>query len=131
MKTKMIWANLATNNIERTQEFYLKLGFKLNGKPTSEISSFSFGENQFIINFFKKSKVSNEMNGEIGKWQTQSEIIFSLSAGNREEVDKWKENVRAAGGEIFSEPQNYEQGYTFCFSDPDGHKFNVLYWPGM
>ena len=49
----------------------------------------------------------------------------------QEEVDQWMEKAKQAGGTVFSEPQNYLQGYTFGFADPDGHKFNVLYWPGM
>ncbi|WP_166926097.1 VOC family protein [Flavobacterium poyangense] len=132
METKMIWANLASDNLIATYEFYTKLGFESNNKHSSnENASFNFGKNKFIINFFKRSKLETDINGAIGKWKTQSEIIFSLSASNKEEVDKWCEKVREAGGTIFSEPQDYELGYTFCFSDPDGHKFNVLYWPGM
>ena len=68
---------------------------------------------------------------EVADLTQGSEIMFTLSAKSKGEVDKWAEEVRKAGGKIFMEPTNYEQGYTFGFSDPDGHKFNVLYWPGM
>ena len=47
------------------------------------------------------------------------------------EVTSWIKKVKSAGGSIFSDPQDYERGYTFGFADPDGHKFNILYWPGM
>lgn len=128
----MMWANLYSNNLEITQKFYTQMGFEFNSKYSSdEIVSFLFGINQFIINFFRKSKVQIDVNGEIGNWQKQSEVLFSFSATSKEEVDQWREKVLEAGGGIFSEPQNYLDGYTFCFSDPDGHKFNVLYWPGM
>lgn len=132
MKAKMIWGNLSSGNLKATTEFYTKLGFQYNGQHNSdEIASFLFGENNFIINFFTKERLKDERNGGVGNWEAQSEIIFSLSAEDKEEVKQWREKVLEAGGTVFSEPQDYEQGYTFCFADPDGHKFNVLYWPGM
>lgn len=128
----MIWANLSSANLEVTHKFYTQLGFEFNDKHSSEeILSFLFGKDNFIINFFKKSRLKIDVNGAIGNWENQSEVLFSLSAASREEVDEWREKILEAGGAIFSEPQNYLEGYTFCFSDPDGHKFNVLYWPGM
>ena len=132
METKMIWGNLASSNLERIRKFYNSLGFRSNdGMSNSEIASFTFADNNFIINFFIPEKVQDDTNGFIGNWKGQSEVIFSLQADSREKVDEWREKVVLAGGEIISEPQPYLDGYTFCFADPDGHKFNVLYWPGM
>ena len=71
------------------------------------------------------------MNGGLSIPKNANEILFSLSANSKEEVEQWVEKVRSANGTLFSEPQNFEQGYTFGFADPDNHKFNVLYWPGM
>ncbi|AOW09891.1 VOC family protein [Flavobacterium gilvum] len=132
MKPRMIWANLASADLKRTTEFYTKLEFMENDNNNSEeLTSLVFGENKFVINFFKKERLEFFTNGKIVSPEMGNEIIFSLSAKNRDEVDQWSENVKKAGGKIISEPQNYELGYTFVFSDPDGHKFNVLYWPGM
>lgn len=71
------------------------------------------------------------MRGKVADTKHENEIIFSLSADSRENVDEWYEIVQKAGAKIFSEPENFQQGYTFGFTDPDGHKFNFLYWPGM
>jgi predicted lactoylglutathione lyase len=129
METKKIWANLAVNNLERTTKFYTDLGFKPNGN-NNELTSFIIGDDHFVIHFFIKEQLEKFMH-EIADLSNGNEIIFSLSAKSKEEVEKWAEEVRKAGGKIFLEPANYEQGYTFGFFDPDGHKFNVLYWPGM
>lgn len=129
METKQIWANLAVKDLERTTKFYTALGFKSNGN-SKELTSFFFGDANFVIHFFTKEQLEKFM-PEIADLSKGNEIIFSLSAKNKEEVDNWAEAVRKAGGTIFLEPTEYEQGYTFGFSDPDGHKFNVLYWPGM
>lgn len=132
METKMIWGNLASSNLERIRKFYNSLGFRSNdGMSNSEIASFTFANNNFIINFFIPEKVKDDTNGFIGNWNGQSEVIFSLHAESREKVEEWRNKVLHAGGQIISEPQDYQEGYTLCFADPDGHKFNVLYWPGM
>lgn len=129
METKQIWANLAVKDLERTTRFYTDLGFKSNGS-SKEITSFFVGDNKFIIHFYLKEQLEKFM-PEIADLSKGNEIIFSLSAKSKEEVDQWAEAVRKAGGKIFLEPSNYDLGYTFGFSDLDGHKFNVLYWPGM
>jgi len=134
MKTMRIWANLASNNIERTIKFYTELGFKINhsyGADDQELTSFSFGEDEFIVNFFLKDIFQNNTRSEIADLKNGNEIIFSLSVESKEEVYEWVELVKKAGGKISVEPYEIGPGYTFIFSDPDGHKFNILYWPGM
>jgi uncharacterized protein len=130
MKTKQIWANLAVSDLERTSKFYTELGFK-KGSQTQELTSIAFGENSFVINFFLKDILQNNTHSKITDLKNGNEIIFSLSAKSKEEVNEWMEIVKKAGGKITVEPYEIGQGYTFVFSDPDGHKFNVLYWPGM
>jgi len=131
MKPKMIWANLVSTDLAKTAKFYSDLGFKINGNLTDEAVSFFFGSNDFVINFFTVQRLGNSVNGNLTSPVNGNEIIFSLSAVSREEVTEWFEKVKSIGGTVFSEPQNYELGYTFGFADPDGHKFNVLFWPGM
>ncbi len=130
MKTKKIWANLAVENLDRTTKFYSDLGFTPNGHNTNkELRSFLFGDANFIIHFFVKERFKWAVNGEATDLKLGNEIIFSLSAESKDEVDQWLTVVKKAGGSIFAEPQDYAKGYFFGFSDPDGHKFNVLYWP--
>lgn len=130
MKTKKIWANLGVENLDRTTKFYTDLGFTPNGHNTNEeLRSFIFGDDNFIIHFFIKERFKWAVNDEMADLKLGNEIIFSLSAESKEEVDQWLSDVKNAGGGIFAEPQSYAKGYFFGFSDPDGHKFNVLYWP--
>ncbi|WP_338839394.1 VOC family protein [Flavobacterium ginsenosidimutans] len=131
MKTKMIWGNLVSHDLQRTIQFYTDLDFKQNGQETKELVSFVFGENDFVINFFAPKRLEDAIKGKLVNANNENEIIFSLSASSVEEVDLWYKKIKEIGGTIFSEPENFEVGYTFGFSDPDGHKFNFLYWPGM
>jgi len=132
MKTRMIWANLISNDLDATSKFYSDLGFTQNqGHGSSDLVSFSFSESGFIINFFTETGIKM---GKEGQWvdaKRENEVLFSLSADSKEEVYQWLETAKAAGAKIFEEPANIGEGYSFGFADPDGHKYNVLYWPGM
>lgn len=132
MKTNQIWANFAVADLERTTKFYTELGFTSNNSMDSnELTSFSFGDHNFIINFFLKNIIEENSKMKFSNLNDGNEIIFSLSAKSKDEVNLWKENVIKAGGKIFADPYEIGEGYTFGFTDPDGHKFNVLYWPEM
>lgn len=130
MKPKMIWANLAVTNLERTQKFYTELGFKPNNPHSSnELVSFFFGENEFVIHFFLKNIIERNLKTmNFGDPQSSNEIIFTLSAETKEQVNSWANEVKNAGGTIVSEPESFgDNYYGFVFADPDGHKFNVFF----
>ncbi|MCF3108006.1 VOC family protein [Niabella sp. CC-SYL272] len=132
MNPKMIWANLAVNDLERTTKFYAELGFKPNGTPNAELTSFFAAENKLIIHFFLRDALKPGMKGEIVDAHTANEIVFTLSAGSKGEVDDWATEVEQAGGTIVSPPETFGKAYYgFVFADPDGHKFNVFYMEGL
>jgi predicted lactoylglutathione lyase len=132
MESKLIWANLVSTDLEKTTKFYKTLGFQQNGEgEAGEGVSFFFGQKNFVINFFTRERLSEKVNGNLTDPKKENEVMFSLSAATRDEVDQWVEKVKEAGGTVFSNPQAYQKGYTFAFADPDNHRFNVLYWPGM
>lgn len=127
MKVK-IWANLGAKNLDRTEEFYAKLGFKRNGQKNDELVSFLFGEDDFIIHFFKEDSLKKGMKGELSDLSKGNEVIFTISAETDTEVNDWAVKVKAAGGEVFSPPEAFQGMYGCAFADPDGHKFNILRW---
>lgn len=127
MKTKKIWANFGVQDLARTTAFYNQLGFTSNGS-SDQLTSFFFGDDKFVIHFFLKNILEPAMFGPIIDSQSGNEIIFTLSADTKEEVDNWEKAVRAARGTIVSPPVEFGKGYYgFVFADPDGHKFNVFY----
>ncbi|SHE57057.1 VOC family protein [Pedobacter caeni] len=127
MKVK-IWANLGAKNLDRTEEFYTKLGFKRNGQKNDELVSFLFGEDDFIIHFFKEDSLKKGMKGELSDLSKGNEVIFTISAETDAEVNDWAVKVKAAGGDVFSPPEAFQSMYGCAFADPDGHKFNILRW---
>jgi len=130
MKPKKIWANVGVSDLARTAKFYNALGFKPNGKhsTTKELTSFLIGGDNFVMHFFLKDILEPAMKGKIADTQNVNEIIFTLSAESKTEVDQWATAVENAGGTNISQPEEFGEGYYgFVFADPDGHKFNVFY----
>jgi len=131
MNPKMIWSNLAVNDLDRTTKFYTELGFNSNGR-SQELTSIVVGKNDFVIHFFLKNILQTSIKGEIADSQKVNEIIFTLSAESKAQVDDWEKEVEKAGGKIISKPEEFGPGYYgFIFADPDGHRFNVFYMEGL
>lgn len=127
MKAKKIWGNLAVEDLERTTNFYTELGFRSNGS-SEELTSFFFGEDDFVLHFFSKAPLRSGMKGELADLKHGNEIIFTLSAASKEEVNLWEQAVEKAGGTLVSKAEEFGKGYYgFVFADPDGHRFNVFY----
>ncbi|UNY99340.1 VOC family protein [Zhouia spongiae] len=134
MNPKRIWANLGVANIDKTRDFYLALGFQLNGTPTKDLVSFLFGDDAFVIHFFEKEKLKQSMEGEISNLNQGNEIMFTMAAESKKEFDTWIAEIKKAGGSVFFDSNTdrkefYDKnGYYVCvFADPDGHKFNLFY----
>ena len=130
MKPKKIWSNLGVTDLRRTSEFYNALGFKPNGKHsvTKELTSFLIGDDDFVMHFFLKDILETNMKVKIADTKNAIEVMFTLSAESKEQVDEWANEVERAGGKIISKPEEFGEGYYgFVFSDPDGHTFNVFY----
>jgi predicted lactoylglutathione lyase len=128
MTPKKIWANLAVSDLDRTTRFYTALGFKANGKPNNDLTSFLFSDDGFIMHFFLKEVLKANVKMEVSDSHQANEIIFTLAAETREQVDSWAKEVEQAGGKLISPPEAFGAGYYgFVFADPDGHKFNVFH----
>ena len=127
MNPRKIWSNLAVSDLKRTTKFYIDLGFRFNGN-SKELTSFFIGEDDFVMNFFLKDVLQTNMKGEVSDSQSSNEVVFTLSAESKDQVDNWAKDVERAGGKIISGPEEFGKGYYgFLFADPDGHKYNVFY----
>ena len=127
MNPKKIWSNLAVKDLDRTTKFYSDLGFKFNGS-SKELTSFFVGEDDFIMHFFLKDVLETNVKIEIADSHKLSEVVFTLSAESKEQVNNWSKEIEKAGGKLISKPEEFGKGYYgFVFANPDGHKFNVFY----
>ncbi|WP_199748419.1 MULTISPECIES: VOC family protein [unclassified Pedobacter] len=95
---------------------------------SEDLTSFLVGESNFVIHFFLKDVLESNIHGDIVDLKHGNEVVFTLSAGSKAEVNEWAEEIDKAGEKLVSKPDKFGEGYYgFVFCDPDGHKFNFFY----
>lgn len=127
--TKQIWLNLPVKDVAKAKEFFWKIGFSFNEQHDTPTSTcMVVGERHFVVMLFEESVFAGFSQNGITDTNSGSEVLISIDAENREEVDELAQKVKDAGGTIFSEPVE-SQGwmYGFGFADLDGHRWNVLF----
>ena len=126
MATK-IFVNLPGKDLNRSVEFFTKLGFKFNPQFTDEKATCMIvGEDIFVMllveKFFKTFTKK-----EISDATKNTEVIVALSADSREKVDEMINKVIEAGGIEPKEPQDHGWMYGRSFQDIDGHLWEIFY----
>jgi len=127
--TKEIWINLPVKDVNKTKEFFSRIGFSANEKyTTDEMVCFEVGEKKMNVLFVPEETFKGFAQTELADTKAGSEILISFDAENRDEVDDMARQVFDAGGRIFSEPSEIQGWmYGFALGDLDGHRWNQIY----
>ena len=125
--TTKIFVNLPVKNLNKTIEFFTKLGFKFNPQFTDENATCMIvGEDIFVMllveKFFKTFTKK-----EICDTSKNTEVIVALSVEGREKVDKMINKAIEAGGRESREPQDHGWMYGRSFEDINGHLWEIIY----
>ncbi|HBH88194.1 MAG TPA: glyoxalase/bleomycin resistance/extradiol dioxygenase family protein [Syntrophaceae bacterium] len=125
--TTKIFVNLPVKNLDKSMEFFVKLGFKFNPQFTDEnaaclIVSEDIFAMLLIEKFFKTFTPK-----EICDATKYTEVLVALSMGSRKDVDEMVRKAVAAGGTTYSEPQDRGFMYLHGFQDPDNHIWEIFY----
>ncbi len=125
--TKEIWINLPVADLNRSKEFFTKIGINVSAS-SNEMIKMVIGDNKVIIMLFPERAFKKFTGNDLVDTQKNTEVLFSISAESKEEVNDFAKKVKLAGGTIFGEPKE-NQGWMYgCgFTDLDGHRWNVLY----
>jgi uncharacterized protein len=128
--TKQIWLNLPVKDLKRSKDFFAQLGFKFNTKHgNSETAAVMLvGENNFVIMLFIESEFKKVAGIQTSNTSKGSELLISIDAETRAEVDQLTEKAEKAGGTVFGRPSEI-QGWMYGsgFTDLDGHRWNVVH----
>lgn len=127
---KDIWINLPVKNIEKSVAFFKQLDFKFNTKygNTSQSASLLIGDKNVVVMLFEETLFKNFTNNAITDTKQNTEVLLSIGAESRDEVDTIAKKAEGAGGVVFAKPGE-SQGWLYgCgFTDLDGHRWNVLF----
>jgi uncharacterized protein len=128
--TKEFWVNLPVKNIKKSKDFFTQLGFSFNPVPGNRDDSACLvaGSKNIVVMLFEEPAFKTFTSNEITDTKQNTEVLFSIDAGNREEVDEFAIKVKKAGGTIYNGPGERDGWMYGCgFADLDGHRWSVLY----
>ncbi|MDB5990002.1 MAG: extradiol dioxygenase [Herbaspirillum sp.] len=125
-----IWLNLPVKDLAKSVAFFTEIGFARNLGPgnSEQSASFTIGQKQVVLMLFAQDVFPGFTNNALSDTSKGTEVLFSLGADSREQVDNIANRVKSAGGAVFGEPREsngFMYGCGFC--DPDGHRWNLLF----
>ncbi|MFN0083507.1 MAG: SRPBCC domain-containing protein [Ferruginibacter sp.] len=130
MPVKEIWINLPVKDLTKSKVFFKALGFTQNTTHgnTNENACFVVGEKNVAVMLFPEAVFKTFTRHEVSDTRMATEVLLSIDAETREEVDNLAASAAAAGGNVFGEPAEIRGWMYGCgFTDLDGHRWNVLH----
>ncbi len=125
---KEFWLSLPVTNIEKSIAFYSNIGFTIGDGPgrTPTSAPLRVGDKKVVVMLFERSVFNGFTNDSTPV--AGCNVLLSVDAQSKEEVDEMVEKVIAAGGTSGHKPYPMNGPMYGCvFQDIDGHRWNLLY----
>lgn len=126
MATK-IFVNLPVRDLNKSIEFFGKIGYKFNQQFTDEKAACMVISDDIFAMLLKEDFFKTFSKKEIVDTRKSTEVINALSADSRQEVDDLVNKAISAGGTETVEAQDMGFMYYRSFQDLDGHQWEVLW----
>ncbi|NHH97555.1 Glyoxalase family protein [Candidatus Nitrosotalea sp. FS] len=126
MGTK-IFVNLPVKDLDKSKEFFSKLGFAFNAQFTNENAACMVISEDNYAMLLVESFFKTFTKKEIVNAKKSTEVLVALSSESKEEVDKMLRNALAAGAKEANEPQDHGFMYGRSFEDLDGHIWEIFW----
>lgn len=126
MATK-IFVNLPVKNLNKSIEFFTKLGFSFNQQFTDETATCMIVTDDIFAMLLTEEKFKTFTPKEICDAKKYTEVLVALSYDSRADVDDMVRKAVAAGGSTYNEPQDHGFMYAHGFQDLDGHIWEIFY----
>ena len=126
MGTK-IFVNLPVKDLERSIEFFTKLGYKFNPQFTDETAACMIISEDIYVMLLTKAKFKEFTPKKICNAMKSTEVLVCLSCESRDKVNDMVSKAVAAGGTTYAQSKDYGFMYQHGFQDPDGHIWELIY----
>lgn len=126
MATK-VFINLPVKDLNKSVEFFTKLGYKFNPQFTDENATCMIVSDDIYVMLLVEPYFKSFTKKEIPDTTASSEAIICLSADSREEVDDIIGKAVSAGATTPLDKQDHGFMYGHGFQDLDGHLWEYMY----
>ena len=125
--TRQIYVNLPVKDLNKTVEFFTKLGFTFNPQFTDENATCMIVDSNIFVMLLAEKYFGTFTKKAVCNTTKDTEVIIALASESREKVDEMLSNVLNAGGSEPREPQDHGWMYGRSFQDINGHLWEVIY----
>ena len=125
--TTQIFVNLPVKNLNKSIEFFTKLGYKFNAQFTDETATCMIVSDYIFVMLLTEAKFKSFTPKEICDATKNTEVLLALSCDSRAKVDEIVREAIAAGGTTYNESKDYGFMYQHGFQDLDGHIWELLW----
>lgn len=122
-----IFVNLPVKDLNKTIQFFTKLGFTFNPQFTDENATCMIVGKDIFVMLLVEKFFKTFTKKEICDTAKDTEVILAVTAESREKVDQMIGKVIEAGGKEPREPQDHGWMYGRAFQDIDGHLWEIFY----
>jgi uncharacterized protein len=122
-----IFVNLPVKDLNKSIEFFTKLGFSFNPQFTDETATCMIVSDEIFVMLLTHDKFKTFTPKEICDATKSTEVLVCLSSESRSSVDDLIRKAVAAGGTTYNEPQDHGFMYGHGFQDLDGHIWELAY----
>lgn len=126
-KPRKIFVNLPVTNLDRSVEFFRKLGFTFDQRFTNEQATCMIVSEEAFVMLLVNPFFQGFTKRRIADTATFTECISALSADSRAEVDAIADTAIANGGSHAMDAQDHGFMYSRAFYDLDGHHWEVVW----
>ena len=125
---KQIFINLPVKDLNKTVDFFTKLGFTFNPQFTDENATCMIvGENIFVMLLVEKLYKTFIPNHQIADARKTSQVLIAFDVETRADVDALVDKALKAGGTKHRDADDHGWMYSKSFADLDGHVWEVLF----
>lgn len=122
-----IFVNLPVKNLDRSIEFFSRLGFTFNPQFTDETATCMIVSEDIFVMLLTEAKFEAFTPNPICDARKSTEVLVCLALESRERVDDMVRKAVTAGGNTYKEPQDHGFMYGHGFQDLDGHIWELIY----
>ncbi|QMU29020.1 VOC family protein [Adhaeribacter radiodurans] len=126
MATK-IFVNLPVKDLNKSIEFFRKLGYSFNPQFTDEKATCMIISEDIYVMLLVEPFFKSFTKKEIPDTAQNAQVILALSAESREGVDDLVNKAISAGATTPNDKQDQGFMYGWGYQDLDGHLWEVMY----
>jgi predicted lactoylglutathione lyase len=125
--SRMLFVNLPVLDIERSVDFFTRLGFEFDTRFSDERATCMVVGAQAFVMLLARPFFASFTSKEVADAATSTEAVLAVSASSRKGVDLLVDRALELGGTFSNAPTDEGSMYGRSFFDLDGHAWEVLW----